>query len=176
MCCVALWRGVLLSIVAVLLSGCVTARTGFDYATIMQKVGPPAPGQSRIVVLSEKLPADSVPCELAVDGVPTQKLMPGTYVYADQPGGRHQIVATQSLFIGETRQEITTAPGRTYFLAARRSERHKAVMATTMVAGISGALVASALTAGYKNVGPVDLLPLDDATARTVIAELQLAE
>lgn len=169
-------RGLVLSVVALLMPGCVTSRTGFDYAAVVQKIGPPGAGQSRIVVLIEKPSANSVPCELMIDGVPTKKVTPGTYVYADRPAGRHQIVATQALFMGETRWEMTTVPGRTYFLLARRSERHRTVMSTSMVAGLGGALVATAITAGSKNPGPVDLFPLDEAAARTALAELQLAE
>jgi hypothetical protein len=173
----AVLRGVALFVVALLLSGCVTARTGFDYAAIMQKVGPPAAGQARIVFLSEKATGvTGAVCDLTVDGVATSQLKPGTYVYADRPAGRHQVVATQALFAGETRREITTAPGRTYFFVARNSDRLKAVMGTTMVAGLAGALVASAITAGSENPGPVDLFPLEEAAARTTLAELQLAE
>lgn len=174
MSCAVGLRGLFLLFVAVLLSGCVTARTGFDYAAIMQKVGPPASGQARIVFLSEK--HNAAFAELAVDGSPAGKLKPGTYVYADRPAGRHQIVATEALFMGETRQEITTTPGRTYFLAARPTERYRLVSSQIMMGGIIGVLTATAITAGYKNPGPVDLFPLDDAAARTTLAELQLAE
>ena len=105
------WRGLFLLIIAVLLSGCVTARTGFDYAAVMQKVGPPAPGQSRIVLLSEKgAAANGGVCDLAINSVATKKVTPGNYVYADQPAGRQQIISTQALFPGEARHEITTAP------------------------------------------------------------------
>ncbi len=175
MSCAALLRSFAVLIIATLLSGCVT-RTGFDYAAVMQKVGPPPRGHSRIVVLSEKPVANSGHAELTIDGVPTKNLSPGTYVYLDRPAGKHQIVATQALFMGETRQELTTTPGRTYFLVARHSDRHAAVMRTMMVAGIAGALAATAMTAGSKNPGPVDLFPLDEATARTTLADLQLAE
>ncbi len=51
---VMFWRGVALLIVAVLLSGCETERNGLDYSAMMQKIGPPRAGQSRIVVLREK--------------------------------------------------------------------------------------------------------------------------
>src|ERR1700754_3318065 len=159
-----LWRRLFLLIIAVLLSGCVTARTGFDYAAVMQKVGPPAPGQSRIVLLSEKgAAANGGVCDLAINSVATKKVTPGNYVYADQPAGRQQIISTQALFPGEARHEITTAPGRTYFLVARASARIRAFMSTSMVAGLAGTLVATAITAGMENPGPVDLLSLDDA-------------
>ena len=50
------------------------------------------------------------------------------------------------------------------------------IMDRAGVAGLSGALVASALTAGAKNAGPVDLLPLDDNTAKIALIDPQLAE
>jgi hypothetical protein len=171
----ALLRGFSLVLAAGLLSACVTARTGAEYAVIMQKVGPPPPGQARIVVMSEK--RDQAWAHLEVDGVkvPT-RLAPGTYVYIDRPAGTHKIVATEPLFMGETRQEFTTAAGRTFFMVARPTERARMINAQTLMGGITGALVATALTAGYKNPGPVDLIPLEEASARIAIAELQLAE
>jgi uncharacterized protein DUF2846 len=173
------WRGVLFLIVAMPLSGCVSDRAGFDYAAIVQKVGPPHSGQSRIVVLSEKatgIGMDSALCDLKVDGGPASRLKPGTYVYADRPAGRHELVATQTLFPGETKHDVTTVSGRTYFFVAKNSERSRALTGMAMVGGLAGALVASAATAGSDNPGPVDLYPLDEAAARTTIAELQLAE
>jgi hypothetical protein len=173
------WRGVVVSMVAVLLSGCVSDRTGSDYAAIAQKLGPPRPGQARIVVLSEKahaLALDGAVCDLKIDDGPMGGLKPGTYVYADRPAGRHQLVATQTLFPGDTKREITTVSGRVYFFVARNSDRAKAVTGMAMVGGLAGALVASAATSGNDNPGPVDLYPLEEAAARTTLAELQLAE
>src|ERR1700737_176546 len=105
------WRGVIISIVAVLLSGCVSDRAGTDYAAIAQKVGPPKPGQSRIVVLQEKRDGLSMAlcaCDLKLDGSPIGKVTVGTYVYADRPAGRHQLSASETLFPGETNRDFTT--------------------------------------------------------------------
>jgi hypothetical protein len=173
---VAFLRVALLLIVAGLLSGCATARTGFDYATVIQKVGPPPPGQSRIVFLNEKATANAVNCEIAVDGKAAGDLTLGTYIYADRPAGKHQILATEALFAGETRQDIATVPGRTYFLLARPSERHRTVMASALMGGLTGALVGGVMTAGYKNPGPVDFVQLDDGAARSMLTELQLGK
>lgn len=173
------WRGAALPlIVAGLLSGCVSDRSGFDYAAISQKVGPPKPGQSRIVIISEKANGmESAVCDLKVDGAAVgNRLTPGTYVYADRPAGRHELVASQTLFPGETKRDFTTAPGRTYFFLAKNSERSKAVTGGVMIGGLTGALVASAITAGNANPGPVDLYPLDEGATRTTLAGLQLAE
>ena len=47
-------RGIALLSGAWLLSGCMTAKIGTDYAAISQKIGPPKAGQSRVVVLQQK--------------------------------------------------------------------------------------------------------------------------
>jgi Protein of unknown function (DUF2846) len=172
-------RSVVLLMVAGLLSGCVSDRTGFDYAAIVQKVGPPKSGQSRIVVLSEKsggVGLDAALCDLMVDGGPTSRVKPGTYVYVDRPAGRHELVASQTLFPGDTKREVTTASGRTYFFVIKNSDRSRALTGMTLVGGLAGAVVASAATAGSDNPGPVDIYPLEEAAARTTLAELQLAE
>jgi hypothetical protein len=171
------WRWVVLGIAAVCLSACASQRTGFDYAGVMQKVGPPRPGQTRIVVLEEKASGLSATvCDVKVDGGPMGRLKPGTYVYADRPAGRHQLWASENLFPGESKHDVTTESGRTYFFLARTSDRHNAVMGMTMAGGLAGMLVGSAVTSGSDSPGPIDFVPLDEAAARTTIAELQLAE
>jgi Protein of unknown function (DUF2846) len=173
------WRWAALAIATVLLVGCASQRTGFDYAGMMQRAGPPRPGQSRIVVLQEKRDGLSMAfcaCDVKLDGNPIGKVIVGTYLYADRPAGRHQLLASEVLFPGETKRDITTESGRTYFFLIRSSERHNAVTGVTMIAGLAGAVVASVATSGSDSPGPADFFPLDDAAARTTIAELQLAE
>src|SRR5437868_3754291 len=124
---VMFWRGMLLCVVAASLSGCVSDQVGTDYASIAQKVGPPKPGQSRIVVLQEKRNGLSMAlcaCEMKLDGEPIGKVIVGTYVYADRPAGRHQLVASEALFPGETARDFATVSGRTYYFLIRSSERH----------------------------------------------------
>jgi hypothetical protein len=165
--------------VGLLLSGCVSDRIGTDYAAIAHKVGPPKPGQSRIVVLQEKRDGLSMAlcaCDLKLDGSPIGKVTVGTYVYADRPAGRHQLTASEVLFPGETKRDITTESGRTYFFLVRSSERHDAVTGVTMIGGLAGAVVASVATYGNENPGPANFFPLDESTARTTLAQLQLAE
>ncbi len=174
---VMLWRSIALLVTAVLLSGCVTERAGFDYAAVSQKIGAPKAGQSRIVVIQEKTSSlGATVCDIMLDGSPVGKLRLGTYVYADRPAGRHLLLATEVMFPGESKRDFTTEPGRTYFFLARPSERHNAVTGMTFAGGLAGMLVASAVTSGGDNPGPVDLLALDEATARTAITGLQLAE
>jgi hypothetical protein len=168
------WRGAVLLFVVFVLAGCASERAGFDYAAVSQKV---KAGQSRIVVLQEKNGGLSpCVCDLKLDGSPIGKLRPGTYVYADRPAGRHELLASEVLFPGDTRRDIRTESGRTYFFLARSSERHNSVGGMAMVGGLAGALVASAVTSGSDNLGPADFFPLDEAAARTAIAQLQLAD
>ncbi len=164
---------------ALVLSGCTSDGVGTDYAAIAQKVGPPKPGQSRIVVLQEKRKGLSLAfcaCDLKLDGGPIGKVTFGTYVYADRPAGRHQFLASEALFPGETKRDFTTEPGRTYFFLVRSSERHDAVTGMGVVGGLAGVVVGSVATSGSDNSGPAEIFPLDELAARTTLAELKLAD
>ena len=174
-----MFRRAVALLAAVLLSGCMTDRAGTEYAAIAQKVGPPKPGHSRIVVLQEKgkgLGLSVCVCQMKLDGESMGKVGVGTYAYADRPAGPHQLTAAETMFPGETRHDFTTAPGRTYYFLIRSSERHDAVTGGAMFAGIAGVVATSVVTSGSQNVGPADLFPLDEATAKTTLAELQLAQ
>jgi Protein of unknown function (DUF2846) len=113
---------------------------------------------------------------MKLDGEPLGKVLVGTYAYADRPAGSHQLAATEVLFPGETRHDFTTVSGRTYYFLIRSSERHDAVTGGAMFAGIVGVVATSVVTSGSQNTGPADLFSLDEATAKTTIAELQLAQ
>ena len=173
------WRGVIFLTAIVLLSGCVSDRVGTDYAAVAQKVGPPKPGQSRIVVLQEKRDGLSMAlcaCEVKIDGGSIGKVIVGTYAYADRPAGRHQLVASEFMFPGDTKRDIVTESGHTYFFLIKASERHNAVTGVTLVGGLAGAVVASVATSGSDNLGPAVFFPLDEASARTTLADLHLAD
>ena len=173
-----LGRAAILS-AAALLSGCVSDGVGSDYATVAQKVGPPKAGQSRIVVFQEKRQGLSMAlcaCQIAVDGNPIGRVLVGTYVYADRPAGRHHLAATESLFPGESTRDITTVAGRTYYFLVRTSERHDAMSGGAVIAGVAGVLVTAVATADKEDQGPAQLIPLDEPSARTALAELELAQ
>jgi|SRR5579872_1487316 len=162
---------------ALLLLGCETERHGLDYSEMMHKIGPPAPGRSRIVVLREKGYAGIADSgwDVRLDGGPMADLKTGTYVYLDRPPGQHQISASAALFPGVTQVNVSTQSGRTYFFLARPSERAKVLGGMSAGGGIAGLLVGAALTSNNANPGPLDFFPLDDEAARTTIAELRLA-
>jgi hypothetical protein len=172
------WRCWGLLVVAVLLSGCETERNGLDYAAMMQKIGPPKAGHSRIVVLREKGYAGLTDpgWDVRLDDGPMTELRTGTYVYADRPPGQHQISATAALFPGISQREISTQSGRTYFFLARPSERSKVLGGMSAAGGVAGLLVGAALTSSNSNPGPLDFFPLEEDQARTTIAELRLAQ
>jgi hypothetical protein len=172
------WRGVALLVVAALLCGCETERNGLDYSAMTQKVGPPRAGQARIVVLREKAYAGITDpgWDVKLDGGPMSNLKTGTYVYADRPAGQHQLSASASLFPGVSQYAISTRSGRTYFFLARPSERAKVLAGMSAGGGVAGLLIGAAVTSGNSNPGPLDFFPLEEAAARTTIAELRLAE
>ena len=171
------WRAGVLSVVAVIISGCVTERSGADFASMSQKIGPQRPGQARIVVFREQAYAGVVDqgWDVKLDGGPLTDLKTGTFVYADRPAGRHQLSATEALFPGVSQRDINAESGRTYFFLARPSERSKTLGAMSAAGGLAGLVVAAAVTSGNENLGPLDFFPMDEATARTAMTDLRLA-
>jgi len=175
-----LLRVVALLISVLLLGGCETQRDGLDYSAITRKVGPPKAGHARIVVLREKGFGGIVDgaFDVQLDGTPIVGLRTGTFAFADRPGGKRELTATEAAFPGTTRYEITAHPGQTHFFVARVSKRKNAMMAATASTGggLLGLALGAAFTSGYDNLGPVDFFPLDETAARTTIAELRLAQ
>jgi Protein of unknown function (DUF2846) len=171
-------RALVLLSAAVLLCGCETERDGIDYSAMTQRVGAPRPGQARVVILREKGYGGITDAawEIQLDGAPMNGLRSGTYVYSDRPAGPHQLTATEPAFPGVTHRDITAQAGQTYFFVARPSERKSAILASTAGVGLVGFALSSAMTSGYSNQGPFDLLPLDETAARTTIAELRLGQ
>ncbi|HXH47721.1 MAG TPA: DUF2846 domain-containing protein [Bradyrhizobium sp.] len=172
-------RAALLLAVGVMLVGCVTNQVGTDFASVSKKVGPPRAGHSRVVLLQDKRDGLSMAvcaCEVKLDGAPLGKVVPGKYVYADRPAGRHQLLVTELLFPGDTKREIVMEAGRTHFYLVKSSPRHDAATGGAVLGGLVGLAAVSIATAGEANPGPADLVPLDEATAQTKLAELQAVE
>lgn len=172
-----LWRMAVLSIVAVMISGCATARNGADFASTSQKLGPTKPGQARIVVFREQAFGLIDPgLDVKLDGQPMGDLKAGTYAYADRPAGRHQLSSESAAFPGVTRQDITITAGRTHFFVAKPSDRARTLTMTSAAGGLVGLAVGTAMTSGDSNPGPIDFIPLEEGAARQAISELRLAE
>ncbi|WP_315756732.1 MULTISPECIES: DUF2846 domain-containing protein [unclassified Bradyrhizobium] len=142
-----------------------------------QKIGAPRSGHSRIVIMSLKDAwLDRTTCDAKVDGVALSRLIPGTYVYLDRPAGPHHLVATQTLFPGDSVLDFNTEPGRTYFFSIRPSDRSRAMQGGGMAFGLLGMGVMAAASSGADNKGPVDFVPLQEGQARAALAELLQAE
>jgi hypothetical protein len=169
-----LWR-VFVLIVTTLLFGC--ARDGLDFPSVTQTNGAPKNGQARIVVLLEKGYSGVFDSgyPVALDGEPMGELKMGTFLFRDRPAGRHELSVDLWDFPGVTKQEITVAPGRTYFFLTRMSARGKAITAGSF-AGLAGIAVTAVATSGESNQGPVEFVPLNDAAGRQAISELRLAK
>lgn len=134
-----LLRWVLLSVIAIALAGCVTAG-GADYASLSQKIGAPKAGQARIVVFREKAFRGSLDggYDIKLDGEPMKPLRTGTYFYVDRPAGKHQMTCDVIMFPGTTRFDFVVQPGRTYYYAARPSDRADKLMGAQIGAGAGG--------------------------------------
>ncbi|WP_249144695.1 DUF2846 domain-containing protein [Bradyrhizobium lablabi] len=145
---------------------------------MVQKVGSPGSGKSRIVVLREKGYAGITDpgWDIRLDGGPMAELKTGTYVYVDRPPGQHQISATAATFPGTSQVDISAQSGRTYFFLARPSERAKVLNGMSVAGGVAGLLVGAAITSNNSNPGPLDFFPLEEDSARITIAELKLAQ
>nr|WP_249145693.1 DUF2846 domain-containing protein [Bradyrhizobium diazoefficiens] len=162
-----------------MLAGCVSDQVGTDFASVSQKIGPPRAGHSRVVLLQDKrsgLSMSICACDVKLDGAPLGKVSAGKYAYADRPAGRHELLVTEVMFPGDTKREIVMESGRTHFYLIKSSARHDAATGGAIFGGLAGLAVVSVATAGDANPGPAELVPLDEATARTKLAELQAAD
>ncbi len=171
--------GVLLLAVGAVLTGCVSDRVGTDFASASQKIGPPRAGHSRVVFLQDKRSGLSMAfcaCEVKVDGASLGKVLAGKYAFVDRPSGRHDVLVTELMFPGDTKREIVMESGRTHFYLIKSSARHDAATGGAILGGLAGLAVVSVATAGDTNPGPAELVALDEATARTKLAELQTVD
>jgi 6-phosphogluconate dehydrogenase (decarboxylating) len=172
------WRAIQV-LMAVALAGCAGPMSGIRYADKMQKIGPPRAGQSRLVIFQEVargMSLEKTADEVKIDGASFGKLPPGTYIFADLPAGRHQVTVTEPMFPGDTVRDVVLDVGRTHYFMSKASSRRNSLMAIGMAGGLAGYVVGSAITTGNDNPGPVDLLLVDEASARLAIADLQLAQ
>ena len=171
-------RSLVLWLAAIMLAGCAATRDGAEFASVAHTLGPPKPGHARIVIMREKGFGGLVDYGYAVtlDGRPLGgELKTGTFLYADAPAGRHELGVKVFSFPGETRQELAATPGRTYFFDVAVSERSKKLNAAQATGGLVGLAIVTAMTSDEKNPGPVDFVPVDEATARGTIVELRQA-
>ena len=67
-------------------------------------------------------------------------------------------------------------PGRTYYFRLDMNEKGRWISSSGAVAGLTGMLVSSAISAGADERGLFDFTPLDEAAAQAAMYELRLAQ
>jgi hypothetical protein len=115
--------------------------------------------------------------EIHVDGAPIGALKTGTFVYRDLPAGRRQLsFAPPGHLARASHYELAAVPGRTYYFRLEMNDKGKMINAGAALGGLSGYFLASAIADGSDERGVYDFIPMEDAAARTAMAELRLAE
>jgi hypothetical protein len=163
-----------LAIVAVF-AGCAPIRTG----ATLDALAAPKPGLARVFVLRDRAFGGlfDTGWQAYLDETPMGNLKTGTFVYLDRPAGQHRLFfARPGDLFRASQQEISVLPGRTYYFRLDMNEKGQWIQSSGAVAGLTGMLISSAISAGADERGLFDFKPLDEATARAVMAELHLAE
>jgi hypothetical protein len=161
-----LGRAAAVLVAAMLVVGCAT-QSGPPASSLASGTGAPPAGQSRIIVLRpEKVffGAGDRALPVVLDGQAIGELMTGSYVSADRPAGRHELSIDLWDLPGVSKHGFSTAPGRTYYFAAKVKERVNGVTAATVMVGLAGYAIAAAASNDGK--GQVDITPLSEAEAR----------
>jgi hypothetical protein len=76
---------------------------------------------------------------------------------------------------GVTRVDFNAVAGRTHYFVVRLSDRGKVITAGTVFGGLSGYALAAVVTSG-DDKGGMDLISVDEATAKKALAELRQGE
>ena len=166
---VMLGRGIALLSGALLLSGCMTAKVGTDYAAISQKIGPQNQGSPGWWCFTKR---DGLSMALGLrvklDGSPMGKVMVGTYAYADLAAGPTSSLRPSDVSRRDQARFQHRARPHLFFLSspARGMRGNR----TTMVADPAPCCVSRNLR--LRRSGPADLIPLVEPTATTTLAEL----
>jgi hypothetical protein len=112
-----------------------------------------------------------------LDETPMGDLKTGTFVYVDRPPGSHRLYfARPGDLYRASQQEISVLAGRTYYFRLHLNEKGQWIANSQAVAGLTGALLSSAISAAADERGLFDFTPLDEGTARMVMADLHLAQ
>jgi hypothetical protein len=169
------WRTVLALAVVAVFAGCAPTRTG----ATLDALSAPKPGLARIFVLRDKAYPGifDTGWQAYLDETPMGDLKTGTFVYLDRTAGPHRLYfARPGELYRASQQEISVLSGRTYYFRLHMNEKGQWIATSNAAAGLTGALLASAISAAADERGLFDFTPLDDAAAKAAMAELRLAE
>jgi hypothetical protein len=164
-----IWRLSLLALTVLATAGCATRPDGPTLGAA--SLGPSPAGSARIVLIRE----DNFVMKLrgfpvTVDGEPAIDLSNASYLAFARPAGHHRLSVQLFDFPGVTVHELDAVAGRTYYLIVRLNDNGNSVMAGAMF-GLAGYAITAAAAAS-NNRGPVDFIPVDEATARRTFAAL----
>lgn len=160
-----------------LVAACGTARTGATFNDLNKKAGGPG-SKSRVVILRDKdlLMLDGA-WQVYLDGTAMGDLKTGTFVYRDIAPGSHTLMfSVPGEFARASTQNISLGAGRTYVYRIDLNSKGRAVMASTMAAGLAGMLVSSAIAHSADERGFYKFVPLEGDARTTALADIHLSE
>jgi Protein of unknown function (DUF2846) len=169
------WRLPLALVVVAAFAGCAPMRSG----ATLDAIAPLKPGLARVYVLRDRAFGGifDTGWQAYLDEAPMGDLKTGTFVYVDRPPGQHRLYfARPGDLFRASQQEISVLPGRTYYFRLDMNEKGQWISSSGAVAGLTGMLVSSAISAGADERGLFDFTPLNEAAAQTAMAELRLAQ
>jgi len=155
------------------LAGCATTQSGPPIASLASIGAPPA-GKARIVVMRPEKGLTGFgdrALPVKIDGEPLGELLTGAYASVDRPPGRHQISGEFWDHPGVSRLDVNAVSGRTYYVAIKVKQKVNDVHMAAAFGGLAGYAIAAAAT--NDNTGPFDLIPMSDAEAKRVIAQMR---
>lgn len=165
---------------AVLLSaGCVATRTGATLDDLNKKIGGPASGQARIVVIRDKgiEPLFDSGWQVYLDGATMGDLKTGTFIYRDRPAGPHKLSFSRAGdFSRASTRDFMAASSRTYVFRLDINDKGRLVQSSGVVAGLAGMLVTSAISDASDKRGFFDFTLLEGEAARQALADIHVAE
>ena len=168
------WLACSLALVLVFV-GCSPIRTG----ATLDAIPPIKPGLARIFILRERAFGGIFDAgwQAYLDETPMGDLKTGTFVFLDRPPGSHRLYfARPGDLYRASQQEISVLTGRTYYFRLHMNEKGQWIANSQAVAGLTGALLSSAISAAADERGLFDFTPLDEGTAHMIMADLHLAQ
>src|SRR5512139_3609644 len=163
--------------VTLLVAACGTARTGATFNELNRKSGGPG-SKARVVIVRDKdLLMLNGGWQVYLDGAAMGDLKTGTFVYRDILPGSHALMfSVPGDFARASTQNISLGAGRTYVYRIEMNSKGRAVMASTVAAGLAGMLVSSAIAHSTDDRGFYKFVPLEGDARATALADIHLSD
>jgi hypothetical protein len=163
---------------AVLSAGCAPTRTGATLDDLNKKVGGPAGGQTRVVIIRQKeMTLFDTGWQVYLDGAVMGDLKTGTFIYRDRPAGPHKLMfARPGEFARASSRDFVASSGRTYVFRLEMNDKGNLVQGGTAAAGLAGMLITSAIAQSTDERGLYDFTLLEGEFANQALADIHLSE